>query len=252
MRGVLTKIQPLHADLVPPANAVPAGITPDHKQLWKLTRKMARAVPRTDPDTGERTMRRHPINGEALYGLNKPEIYDQELVFYLESDGQGNVYMVEYRPPTPEQLAEQARQEQIAAMQGQLAEVFVDEGISPADLVKAIRDGRAAVGVPEVKRGKSRKPQTDGGAAGDGAQEDGDEAPSTPAPSAVAESFVEFPIIKSPGVWQLCDGSIFGDSKDKKKKDEAEAANAEAKARLAATAEAQAQAAADQQSVPEV
>lgn len=136
----LKKIEPLHAQLIPPQGAEPAGVTDDGKhQLYKLKRKMARGVPRMDPATGERMWRKHGVTGEPLYPLSRPEIYEEELLFYLESDGQGNVVMVDYSFPTPEELAERERRKQVDRMVPALAEALVDEGVTPENVIDALR-----------------------------------------------------------------------------------------------------------------
>lgn len=134
-RSALAKIPPLHAPLIPPMGSVMCGTTPDGKQLYTLTRKMARKVPDIDEKTKERRWRKVISTGEPLYPLNKPEIYDDTEMFFLESDGRNNVTKQKYTPPTAQELADQDRQRKIAAMQPALAQALVDSGLTAEELV---------------------------------------------------------------------------------------------------------------------
>jgi len=138
-RSTLQKIRPLHPEKVPPMGAVPAGATPDGKQLFTLERQRSRAVPDIDPDTGKQRMRHHGVTNEPLYALNKPEIYTERLLFFLESQGNGQIQMVPYVPITAEEMAAEQRQQRVEAMKAQLAEALVEADMTPAELVAAAR-----------------------------------------------------------------------------------------------------------------
>ena len=138
MPSVLQKIKPLHPEKVPPAGSVPVGLTPDGKQLYRLKRMRSKGVPRIDPETGERMMRKHAITGEPMYGLNEPKVFEENLLFFLESEGNGNIRMQLYTPPTEEQVAAEERTKNIEAMKGHLAEVLVDRGVTPEQLLAGV------------------------------------------------------------------------------------------------------------------
>lgn len=133
----LQAIEPLHAPLLPPDGAVPEGATTEGYPLFRLTQKRSRSVPDLD-DEGVRRWALHPQNGQPLYPLNKPEIYKHTQLFFLESDGQGNVNHVQYAHPTEEELAAEQRTKDVAAMKDTLAEALVDGGIAAADIVTAL------------------------------------------------------------------------------------------------------------------
>ena len=151
--GTLTKIEPLHAPLKPPRGSRQAGQTPDGRQIWERDVPRSRAVPDIDPATGHQKYRRAATTGEPLYGINKPERYTQHQVFTLESQGNNNVEMIPYCPPTPEELAADDRARKIAAMQPVLAATLVDAGLTPEDLVarlsQAVAPSPVAVVEPE-------------------------------------------------------------------------------------------------------
>ena len=174
-RQVLQKIKPFHPPeaFKPPKAAEAAGVTPDGKQLFRRTVQCVRAVPRyaTTPEAvkrlaeleaqgasateiaqtmnreGLRQYRKNQMTGELAYPLNRAEQYMEERTFYVESQGNGNNTLVSYSPPTPEQLAAEGRRRKVAALGGgRLAEVLVDQDITPEELAAVIKGRR---GVPE-------------------------------------------------------------------------------------------------------
>jgi hypothetical protein len=74
---------------------------------------MARSEPllETDPETGEerQVWRKHAVTGEPLVAKRRPVVYDETKIFYMESQGNGNVAMVPWKPPSPEELAGRRR-----------------------------------------------------------------------------------------------------------------------------------------------
>lgn len=201
----LRQIKPLHPPLTPPEGAVAAGVTPFGAQLYRLTRRRARAVPDLD-EKGEQKWRINRVTGEAAYRLYKPEVYDEHLLFYLHSQGNGNVSMVEWTPPTPEELAAQERERQIKQMMPAVAAAFVDKGITPEQLADWVRGGMPEPAVAEAEVTEPPKRSHRKGAA---------------RPAEV----VHYPLALGPDRWLLSDGSAFsGDLGD------AEAAEAEAQA----------------------
>src|SRR3990167_8652769 len=172
-RRVMQKIKPFHPPeaFKPPPGAVAAGVTPDGKQLYRWTVKKDRSVPRLVEtpeakereavlraegkssaeigrimtDEGFRQYRKNQMTGELAYPLNRAERYEEEQLFYIESQGNGNNSLVRYTPPTPAEIAAQYRRQQVERMGGgKLGELLVDEGLSPEDLVSAIRYSKTA------------------------------------------------------------------------------------------------------------
>lgn len=139
MKGVLRKIRPFHGPIEPDPNWEMLGMTPDGRQLFKEVTTRSRPVPLNDDD-GNRVYQRHLTTGQKLYPMNKPEIFDLERVFTLESEGNGNVRKVPYRPPTPEEIKAAEREGKVEAMKDRLAEVFVDADIEPEDLLAFLRE----------------------------------------------------------------------------------------------------------------
>lgn len=228
---ITDRIRSVHANLTPPPGAVPAGVTRTGKQLYALKRKMARSVPRLD-EKGQQMFRVNPTTGEALPGmpkLRKPEIYEEEQLFYLESDGHNNVHKVFWTPPSEEELRAAQRRQQVDSVKDQLAEMLVDEGISPQDLVAAIRGGTAGPkpedAPPEVKDSNGGTGEGENGA-----------NPDAPLPDV---DFGEYPKYLKVGTWELCNGEQVGGPGDKAlKKEDAQELNAVAQVEMEAAVEA--------------
>lgn len=138
MPATLKRVEPLHAPITPPQGAVAAGVTPDGRQLYSMTRQRSRSVPRLDPVTKQEMWRKHQTTGEPMYQLRRPELYPEELLFTIESEGNGNNRMVPFQWPTEEEKAEQRRKDAIEQMQGGLAAALVDRGFTPEKLIAAI------------------------------------------------------------------------------------------------------------------
>lgn len=194
MRGTLTKLQPLHPEKIAPPEAVMAGTTPDGKQLYREVTRRSRAVPMLD-EKGDRVFAKNPMTAEPLYPKNRPEIYNHERLYYLESEGNGNLRKVDYAPPTPEQLAEQARQRRIDEMGGgQLGAALVDAGITPEEAVQRILSGSAAAPAPDEPL----------------------PVPWVPDPDA------EYPVHIAGGKWQLSNGEFVRSNREEAEKAEAQ------------------------------
>lgn len=138
----------------PPTGSVPAGMTPDGKQLYRLTRERSRPRPKfiEDPITGvkRREFAKNPMTGEPLYGKNEPEFYTETILFFLEDQGNGNVSIVPYTPPTQEQLDKVARDHKVKRIQGELAEKLVARNIDIDALLDALSKAPAAGPVAPV------------------------------------------------------------------------------------------------------
>ncbi len=115
------------------------GLTPSGHQLFRSTEKRSRAIPDIDPATNEQRYKLHPTTGEPLYPRNKPEIYDNIRVFYLESEGNGNIVKIDWIEPTAEEIAAAQREKGIKEMIPQLSETLYDADINISDLVAAMK-----------------------------------------------------------------------------------------------------------------
>lgn len=210
MAGTLSKIPKLHADMTQAVDPSweTVGVGPGGRIIYREQSRRARAVKDIDPKTGEQKQRKHGVTGEALYGLNKPELYTLERTFYLESDGQGNIYKVDYIPPTPEQIEAERRKQAAKDMMPALAEALVAEGLTAEEIVARLRGPattRASTVDDSVQSSVAESPTGD-----------------------TTEPEKEYPVLSSPGRWELSNGEIFAG-----KKVEAQAREAELQAALA-------------------
>jgi hypothetical protein len=147
-------------------------------------------------------------------------------MYYLESEGNGNVRRIKWRPPTPAEEAAAQRALAVDRMKDSLAETLVDAGVSPNDLADFIKN-RTGTTVPATVTADTATVQ---------------ETTTTPAePEEKVD--VEYPVYSSPGRWLLSNGLIFaGKKKDAIKAeeeitDEERADVAESKADSKASAE---------------
>jgi len=139
MRATFSRIQKINPELIPPAGSVPFGVTPSGRQLYRLATPRSRAVPDIDPVTGQQRWRKNQMTGEPLYALNRPQSYEQVRIFYLESQGNGNVVLIPWAPPSAEELARAQKAQRVAEMQEKLAEALVDSGMEPVDLLASLK-----------------------------------------------------------------------------------------------------------------
>ena len=197
-KATLSRIQPLNPELIPPKGAIPHGIGPGGKQLYREVTRRSRAVPKINPETGEREFALHATTARPLYPLNKPEIYDLERLYFLESDGMGNIYNIDYHPPTEAELAEALRQQRIKDMIPKLAEALVDENMAPEEFVRGLRGG--VIPAPEAAADLGATPSF----AGDRVSDDtSDEEGEIDPP-------VEYPVaLPGIGRWELSNGETF-------------------------------------------
>ncbi len=201
MKAVLEKIAPLHPDKVPPQGSVMAGTTPWGDQLYRLRRARSKSVPAYDED-GKRMYRRS-LTGDKLYPMNRPELYEEELLFYLHSEGNGNVVMVPWSPPTQEQIDQKKRKETIKEMQEKLAEKLVDSGMSPDEAV-----ARLVGGVPMTEYVVDDEPAVEETVA-EVVVEKPKKKKAKKAPPVDESGRVVFPYMYGPGMWKLSDESTF-------------------------------------------
>ncbi len=135
----LEPIKPFHPQFHPDPSWERVGLTPAGHQLFRETTRRSRAIPDIDPATGEQRHELHPTTGQPLYPRNKPEIYNHIRMFYLESEGNGNITKIDWREPTAEELAAVRRSEGIAKLIPNLSETLYDADIDMGDLVAALR-----------------------------------------------------------------------------------------------------------------
>jgi hypothetical protein len=176
-------LQPIHPTLKPPQGARPAGLTPDGKQLYEMVEVRASIVDKVNPETGEVEHRKNTITGEQLHKLREVEKDEQgrpvrvrnTRLFYLHSEGNGNVRKVTYTPPSEEDLKKAERRQRVQEMQEALAEGLVDAGMSPQDAIARLRgeaDAGPGLPPPETPEPVSEVPPPENG--------DGDTAPEHP------------------------------------------------------------------------
>lgn len=151
--NTLSQSPRIHPELKPPEGAVPAGVTHDGKHnLYKRTRPMVvDKVPLLDED-GKRVTRKNRLTGEDIILRNKPVVEEVTDMFYLVDQGNGQIEMMPYTPPTPEELAAKAREEKIDQTSRQLSEALVDQDVDVADLIGAIKGRKAP---PEAEKDAS-------------------------------------------------------------------------------------------------
>jgi len=163
-RGMVQKIPRVRTQIIPPRGAVPAGFTHDGKhQLWKQTRAMNRPVPYIVAERSDKCGAKHTWDneesdtpectvcgtfGERQYTKgtqnqkviprNKPNVVQEERVFYLEDCGNCNVVLVDYAPPSEAELAAAERKKRIKAMDGVLAQVLVDGGLDANEVMERL------------------------------------------------------------------------------------------------------------------
>lgn len=194
MRGTLNKIEPTYTREIPPEGAIQIGHTPQGKPVYKMTLVRGVNEPKIDPATGEQEYRKHPTTAEPLIGRRQLRRVEIEKIFTLEQDGMNNLYMLDYKFPTPEEIAAQERQRAIDAAVPELATALIDAGLTPAELVEAIRRGTAT---PLQAVTAQQQPQ---------------QSPVAPAEPAADEDedlfdYSEFPKQLSAKKWQLSDGN---------------------------------------------
>tara|TARA_Y100000310_G_scaffold342372_1_gene445375 strand:- start:1537 stop:1950 length:414 start_codon:yes stop_codon:yes gene_type:complete len=100
---------------------------------------------------GERVWKLHPLTKEPIYKMNEAEHYIHERTFFVESDGMGNQVCIDWRPPSEEEIAAQARDQAVEKMVPEISGVLVDSGLSASDIAEALKQ-LAALGkaVPEA------------------------------------------------------------------------------------------------------
>ena len=242
MSGVLQKIPKIHAQLVPPQNAVMRGTTPDGKQLWYEEIPMSRSVPRIIPGSvtpenpkGVQEWKKN-LAGEGIYPLRQREDYIWRRLYFLESQGNNNVQKVDYVPKTEEQLAAEEKARMVEAMEHALPAALVEAGLTAADLPRILQAGQAQVPV-EVDEPEAVEP-----VAAPVVTETTAEVEDVAEPEAVVEAPVvepeekpiHYPVPTGGGWWKLSDGTKIQGKKSKAVKAERLAKKAVLEARAEA------------------
>ena len=171
-------LEPLHGPFVPDPSWERVGYTTHSvpKPLWLAKTQRNRPVPKyhqlecpvcdgsslvsgkncekcenTGSVRGERVWKLHPLTKEPIDKMNEAEHYIHERTFFVESDGQGNQVCIDWRPPSEDEIASQARDQAVEKMVPEISGVLVDSGLSAADIAEALKQ-LAALGkaVPEA------------------------------------------------------------------------------------------------------
>ena len=219
MRRALDSIPPIKSDLLPPVDALAAGVTPDGRQLYRRVKQVVTTEPKINPQTGEQLWRINQMGQQTVAVRRVVSVTPTEELFYLESEGNGNVRKIPYRHPTPDEVAAKEREQKIAAMGGgTLAAALVDAGLSPEEAIARLVGSKTAPEPAATKPPESTKTATG------------------PVP-------VTYPRLYAPGRWELSNGQKMQGKREDAEAAEAEvtdeerAAAAEAKANAEATPE---------------
>lgn len=188
---VLSKIPPIESPLIPPQGSVPAGVSPDGKQLYTFTRKMVTStIPRTNEQGGEIWLK-NPQSGEPLVKKRRPIVEEVTYLFYLEDQKNGQVELIPYRWPTEEEVRQQERDRKIAAVSKALPEMLVDRGV---DLDKLMQMASGEVPITtNVPAPAGTVPHT---------------VPTEPISGDMGSEEIAYPFMATPSRWTLSDGRV--------------------------------------------
>lgn len=227
MRGMVQQLKKPKISLVPPAGSVQAGYTHDNKPLWKLKRLMNRPVPNIEAEVsekcgtdargnpehtwkddridhpvcavcgtiGKRLYKTHSQTGEKIVAIRKSHLVEEERLFTLEDCGNCNDAIIDYIPPTPAELEAERRKERIKAMDGTLAQILVDGGVTPEKLLASLKAPATPVQVDPTLQGTTT----------------GSDVPftnTTVEVQAPPEPEVTYPVYMPVGRYQLSNGEI--------------------------------------------
>src|SRR3990167_6912736 len=68
MRRALDSIPPIKSDLLPPVDALAAGVTPDGRQLYRRGKQVVTTEPKINPQTGEQLWRINQMGQQTVAG----------------------------------------------------------------------------------------------------------------------------------------------------------------------------------------
>lgn len=162
MRGTLHTIERINCSEAPPEGATQIGFHPTLNRPiyeiemtvgesdWKYKTGEDGAFLRDANGEKIRVYQLHPTTAQPLFARRTLRAVKKKRVFYLENDGQANQYMVDYKPPTAEQIAAAQRAQQVTAMGGgKLGEMLVDaaaaRGLSPDEVLQMLLNGNRVV-----------------------------------------------------------------------------------------------------------
>jgi hypothetical protein len=206
MENVLQTIPPIDTKMKPPIGAVAAGTTPDGRQIYRLVTKRSKSQPKND-EKGDRIWRKHPLTGEPLTALREPVLYDDDALFTMLDQGNGNGEKVPYYPPTEAERAAGERAAKIAAMGGgALGEAMVDAGLSnPAEVINLLKARQAAPFVAPAPM-VGGVPVTTTGAV--------PPVPTAATPAMSADELAKYPVKIGGGWWKFSNGTRAQTSED--------------------------------------
>lgn len=202
---------------LPPEGSRVVGTTPDGKHtLYRQDRIMVESEPKLDKD-GNQEYAKNPMSGEPLYKKRIGKRVLRSRLFYLEDQGNGNNSLVEYTPPTPEELEESAFKAKVQAMGGgALGKAMVKLGLSPEEIVESLQ--------------MLVKNKTTTGGEGSPSQE----PPATPeTPEPVVDTLVHDPKSIGGGWYELSNGEKYRGSEEEAREVEARITEARVQAALA-------------------
>lgn len=196
-RGALRKIKPMFVEEIAPEEAEVIGRTPQGKLIFRRKRVRGRNVP-LEVD-GQRVWETHPTTAKPLYPRNRLVRYEEEHTFTLQQDGQFNLYMEDYRPPSAEELEAERKKLAAAKLLPSLAEALVEEGIDVNDFMAFLKGKRAE----------------------EAAEVETDEPGPNPSPKPTGEDQVTYPAPAGVGRWKLSNGETIQGKKEDALKAEA-------------------------------
>lgn len=145
MRRALDSIPPIKSDLLPPVDALAAGVTPDGRQLYRRVKQVVTTAPKMNPQSGEQLWRINQMGQQTVAVRKVVSVVPTEDLFYLEAEGNGNVRKVPYRFPTADELATLEREKKIKALGGgELAAALVDAGLTAQEAIAKLLGAKTA------------------------------------------------------------------------------------------------------------
>lgn len=195
-------------------NWTPAGQTATRKPKPLYKRQRGKLHTQWAADAAGNPDYRRNSQGEVLYrkrilthdpaqGINQGVELKTE-TFHLVDEGNGNVRMQKYEPPTAEQLAKRQRREQAQDLMPALADELIAQGLTVEEIVARLKSGPTTAPAPAAA------------------------PPVEEAEPDPEEDLSEFPKRYAPGRYHLADGTSF-----QGKKEAAEKANDEIVQRIA-------------------
>lgn len=149
MATTLSPIEKIEVAEKPPKGSRQVGVSPAGKIVWELEEIRGRNEPDIDPETGKQRYEVHPLNLRPLYPRRRLYPQPRKRVFTLEQDGQGNLYMQDFRFPTPEELEEKRIADESARLLPTLARMLISQGFTADTLAARLAQGVNVAPQPE-------------------------------------------------------------------------------------------------------